>query len=90
MILRNDRPVKMTQRRVTALRQVRNGKVEYVERTADWMVEGQATDGWDWRTFSDLRKFKLVTTGKDGNAVLTTKGESALDTLPEKRRRTTP
>lgn len=44
-----------TERRINALRSVKAGRVRYDAGNASWLVNGVATSGWNWRTFSEMR-----------------------------------
>lgn len=86
----NDQVVKMTFRRIQALKKVRRGAVFYVQRKAAWIVDGAPMTGWDWRTLSDLRRHGLMKIGAAGKAALTEEGVTALDTLGPKPRKVKP
>lgn len=78
------RNVTITARRRDALQQVRDPRelVKYRSSTADFVVDGVVTGGWDRRTYSGLRQAGLITwtEGRGDRSVRLTKaGEKLLD-----------
>lgn len=70
--------IRMTPLRTAALEAVRNGMVRYDAVTADWLTDGEPTEGWEWRTLSELHRQRLVWITRGGHAKLTKTGREAL------------
>lgn len=65
--------LRKTERRLNALRFISQGSVTYTPRFAQWRVDGEPVQGWDFRTFTELRDAgRLLSFGKPSKAEAST------------------
>jgi len=74
----------LTTSRLTAMRQVKDGKVEYDNRTATYWIDGVKAGGWRFRTLSELVRVHYVLRPRSGRGPLrlTAEGRRQLDARP--------